>query len=353
MFVKFNKGPAPLLDVVESAALRTVAIALKMNLFEILNNSPSSSTIEIANQIKADERAIIAVLEMLEALGYVKRNEKDGRYSITVMASKWLLKDSSTSLANYIIMWNELTFQFWDQQLEQSIVNGKPSISIYDWFNEEPSRWRLFQTALRELARFSAVEVVERMKISHSQSASSSSNTIKLLDVGGGHGLYSIEYCKRYPDLSATIFDLPLALESARENIRTFSMEDRIFIQPGNYLLQDNSFGKPNDYDQALLFNIVHAHSSDENIALLYKVAQALKPEGRVVILESLAGNKPSGPTTKSFSKFFNLTFLVTLGAKSYSYKEIAGWLRETGFKKVDRIDLKRTPGVSLVIGQK
>src|SRR5690349_16518887 len=131
-------------------------------------------------------------------------------------------------------------------------------------------------------------------------------------------------------------------------------MENQIFIQPGNYVLQDgNCFGKPSEYDQALLFNIIHAHSSEENIALLHKVAQSLKPGGQVIILEALAGNKASGPTTKSFSKFFNLTFLVTLGANSYSYEEVSRWLKETSFRRVERMELRKTPGVSLVIGEK
>jgi tRNA1(Val) A37 N6-methylase TrmN6 len=34
----------------------------------------------------------------------------------------------------------------------------------------------------------------------------------RLLDLGGSHGLHSIRFCQRYPQLSAVIVDLPSAL---------------------------------------------------------------------------------------------------------------------------------------------
>jgi hypothetical protein len=36
-----------------------------------------------------------------------------------------------------------------------------------------------------------------------------------MLDIGGSHGLFSIELCKRYSSLSSTIMELPGAIEAA------------------------------------------------------------------------------------------------------------------------------------------
>ena len=41
----------------------------------------------------------------------------------------------------------------------------------------------------------------------------------KLLDVGGGSGAYDIELCTRYPNLSATAYDLPFVTEMGARNV--------------------------------------------------------------------------------------------------------------------------------------
>lgn len=128
------------------------------------------------------------------------------------MTSKGLVKNSHTSLANYIRMWTTLSFNFWDQYLKTSIISGKPPLTIYEWFSQEPERWNLFQEAMKELARITANEIDGKIRIPSMKSR-------KLLDLGGGHGLYSIKFCRKNPQLSATIFDLPLAIESVCKNV--------------------------------------------------------------------------------------------------------------------------------------
>ena len=83
----------------------------------------------------------------------------------------------------------------------------------------------------------------------------------RLLDVGGGHGSYSIGFCRRYPQLSATIFDLPGALKLGQETIAAERISDRIWVQEGDFWVDDLG----DSYDVALLFNIIHAHLPDKN----------------------------------------------------------------------------------------
>src|SRR3546814_18191010 len=52
------------------------------------------------------------------------------------------------------------------------------------------------------------------------------------------------------------------------------------------------------DYDVALLFNIIHGIQPDKNSELLTKVARALVPGGLIVILDQLA-DPISGPTAR------------------------------------------------------
>src|SRR6185436_19672432 len=142
--------------------------------------------------------------------------------------------------------------------------------------------------AMMDLARLCSNEVVSKVRIHP--------NAKKLLDIGGGHGLYSVGFCRRYHQLSGTIIDQPVALEAAHRNIKENGLEDRIGIRPGNYLV--NQFDS--EYDIALLFNVIHAHSPMENIELLQKVAAAVVKGGLVAIMEIFHGS--NSKATESFA---------------------------------------------------
>ncbi len=170
----------------------------------------------------------------------------------------------------------------------------------------------------------------------------------RLLDVGGGHGLYSIKFCRRYPQLSATVFDWPQALEVAREVIAAEEMGDRVSVQEGDFWVDNLG----NGYNVALLFNIVHAYLPDKNTELLRKVANALHPGGLIVILDQLTG-KALGPTAKAMSRLQGLNLFNAAGGQGYAFEEIAGWLTNAGFINPRRINLLKSPGNGLVLGTK
>lgn len=97
------------------------------------------------------------------------------------------------------------------------------------------------------LATYALPEVVERVKLDAKAKG--------LLDVGGGHGLYSIGYCERYPALHATIFDSPCALISAQENIAKKQLGDRSATQPrGNHCGWAQAIGRRDNPARLFMF---------------------------------------------------------------------------------------------------
>lgn len=336
ILLKLNQGPGLMLDFLGAQAFRAVCIAVKLDVFETLSNGSLTSA-EIACKIKADERGITLLLEALETLGYVKK--KDGRYVNTPMTVKWLLRNSPTSLADGIPFFESMVFERWGY-LDESIRQGKPAIYGYEWLDQHPGSWRIYQEGMIAIARMAADEVVARVKLPP--------NARRLLDVGGGHGLYSIKFCNRYPDLSATVFDLPQALVVARETIATEEMDERVMVRKGDFWVNDLGTG----YDVALLFNIIHAYLPDKNTELLRQVAGALNRGGLLVIMDQIPG-KVHGSTAKAIVRLQGLNYFNDLDAQTYTFDDIAGWLTKAGFTKPKRIDLRKTPGFGLVLGIK
>lgn len=327
---RLNLAPAVMLDFLGALAFRTVTAARRLGVFEALSAGPLTAA-KVARRIDADERGTTILLEALEALGYVESTH--GNYAATAMAAKWL-----PLLGDGIGFCEMLAERF--QDLDESVRRGGPAVDAREWLGQRPDGWREFQAGMVALARMTADGVVAKVRLP--------ATARRLLDVGGGHGLYSIKFCQRYPQLSATVFDLPEGLEVTPAAIAAEGMEGRVSVQAGDFWIDGFGAG----YDVALLFNIIHANLPARNVELLQKVAAALNPGGLVVILDQLAG-KVRGGTSGAFAALMGLNLFNLTGGQAYGYREIAGWLSAAAFANPHRIGLLKSPGTSLVLGTK
>src|SRR5437667_11583670 len=50
----------------------------------------------------------------------------------------------------------------------------------------------------------------------------------QLLDVGGSHAAYSVLFCRKYPQLQATILDIQPGIEAGKRTALQMSMSDRM-----------------------------------------------------------------------------------------------------------------------------
>jgi hypothetical protein len=117
-------------------------------------------------------------------------------------------------------------------------------------------------------------------------------------------------------------------------------------LQAGSFLVDDLGA----DFDAALLFNIVHGFSDDQNRALVARAARALRPGGVLLLAEQLAGRSPL-PTGNATNALLGLSYLHLLGGRLWAYADVAGWMEQAGLGNVRRIDSWRLPGSSLVVG--
>ena len=254
------------------------------------------------------------------------------------MTVKWLVSDSSTSLANGLPFFESMVFDRWGH-LAESIRRGRPAVPGFEWLDEHPGGYRIYEEGMIATARITADEVVRRVTLP--------ARARQLLDVGGGHGLYRIRFCRRYPNLSATVFDLPQALETARAMIAAERTGQRVSVLEGDFWVDDVGGG----FDVLLLFNVIHAYSPEKNVELLRKMSGALNEGGLIVILEQLPG-KVFGSTATALARLQALNFFNDLGGQTYSFDQIASWLTESGFNNPRRITLRRMPGFSLCLGK-
>lgn len=336
IFFNTNLGPKPILDIWGALALPVVQAAIETGIFATLRQQPANAQ-ELAERAGIDVRGATMMLPVLESLDYVR--SRNGRYELTPVTKKWLMDGAEIDFTPGFAFWSAAIPHLFGN-IADSLRNGKPPVNLYDWIEHEPELSHHFQEWMVALATYGMPEVLQRTKLDPSAR--------KLLDVGGGHGLYSIGFCESNPALHSTVFDSPRALVSAQENIAKKGLNERISTQVGNFMAEP----LPSGYDAVFLFNIIHGLSVEQNAELVRKAADALRPGGEVLIMEQLVGGG-MGPLSTGINRLLGLNYYHLLGGQNYSYEDVNAWLGAAGCESVRRIDLRKTPGVTIVVGRK
>ena len=329
MLMRLNVVPAPLVDAgLFMFASRAIIAASRLGVFETLETPQTVQA--LAKNIRSSEKGTGVLLNVLEVLGYVKKN--GDQYVNSNIASKWMVKTSPHSLASFMDILHGSWQRFSD--FEKTVRRGKPSVNAWEWMSRHPGTYRQAQLVWKAMARMAGDEIVSKVTLP--------SDAKRLFDVGGGHGLYAIQFCQKNPQLSAVIFDWPKGVKIAKETIAEESMKGRVMTQVGDF----NKDKLGTDYDVVLLFNIIHGHA--DNIVLLRKVFQSLNPGGMVVIGDFIIDRHQSG-IAGTIAPLLGLTLLCEVGGKTYTFKEVSRLLQQVGFVDHRCIMLKKMPGFGVI----
>ena len=160
------------------------------------------------------------------------------------------------------------------------------------------------------------------------------------LDLGGGHGLYTIGICHRHPGLKAFVFDLPMMRDIAETNFKRYG-KDIGFIA-GDFYKDD--LGGPYD----VVFSSFNLSTSD--IRMCDKVAGAVRKGGLLILRRHL----PSTSTDSISNLEWSLSTWDGKGKKNYpgswlpTSAEYMDRLAELGMETIFREDFDK--GSELVI---
>ncbi len=169
-----------------------------------------------------------------------------------------------------------------------------------------------------------------------------------MLDIGGSHGLYSCELCKRHPALHATIFELPGAVDRASEIAAREGLGDRVKHRIGNALMDD--LGETT-FDIVMVNNLVHHFSAEQNVDLARRVARALSAGGVYAIGDFLRSSHPgAGGGVPAVMDFY---FALTSASGTWSMDEITSWQRAAGLALLKPVRFQSLPGWASLLASK
>jgi len=305
--------------------------AIKLDVFTILG-SEGSDIKDIARKIDADERGLSMLLNALSAMKLISKT--GDKYSNTPFAQSFLSKDSREYIG-YMILHHHHLMDAW-AQLPRAIKSGA-AVKSRDLQDDEQQREN-FLMGMFNIASFAAPRVAEKIDLS---------NCNHLLDLGGGPGTYAIYFCKKYPHLKATVYDLPSTRPFAEKTIREFELTDRIKFVQGDYL-QDKIDG---DYDAVWISHILHAEDPESCKTILQKTVSAVQPGGLIMIHDFILNDTMDGP---EFPAIFSLNMLLnTPSGRSYSEKQIMDMLSDAGVRELRRLEFRGPNDSGIISGRR
>lgn len=318
--------PRPAVEAWGGVALSGVLVAaIRLGVPAALIERPATAR-DLATRLALDPGVTKMLLDCLVSTGYARL--RGGHYRPTRGTRRWLDPTAPTSVAAFIVSTGD--YGDWWARLPEVARTGE--VTPQHATPAEDDYWRRYITGQRDLARLSADEVAARLP-----------GAARVLDIGGGHGWYSVALARRQPGLTATVIDLPGSARIGRDIVAAAGLADRITYSEGDAARADLGHG----YDLILCFNLVH-HLTEAAITDLFgRAARALAPGGRIAVLDGFA--EPTARPNPS-TAFLDLFMYLSSGTHVYRPSQLHRWLDQAGFAPPRRIRIRRLPGLGLYV---
>lgn len=300
-------------DIWRSMALIT---ACRLNVFGAIEHG-ASTAIAASKELGSAPEPTARLLSALQEMGYLRL--ENGSYVNTPVSSTFLVPGGPYYLGSWLKL-HGIDWEAWGG-LTDIVRTGRPPAQGSIFHN--PLRLRTLLEAAHDRARvFHVHRVLQDVDLSGVET---------LIDIGGGAGTYSLGFCQAYPNLHCTIFDLPEAIEVAREITAPQETAPRIHFQPGDFTR--DTLGGP--FDAAFLCNVLHGEGPAAARALIGKIHAALRPGGRIIIRDSFLNDDG---TSEGGGAIFSLVLMIeTLEGRTHKLHDVEAMLRDAGFSDLTR----------------
>jgi demethylspheroidene O-methyltransferase len=150
----------------------------------------------------------------------------------------------------------------------------------------------------------------------------------RLLDVGGGEGVFLREAARRAPALALHLFDLPAVATRGQAALDAAGLAARATVTGGSFL--DDPL--PGGADLISVVRVLHDHDDAPVQALLAKVHDALPAGGRILVVEPMAATPGLAQVGEVY---FAMYLLAMRSGRMRTPDELAALLRGAGFTAV------------------
>ena len=328
-----NSHPRPVtIDKLESAVWPSFAMlaGIQLELFTVLSSGPMTVQ-QLAGAISVRTDKLRPLLYAVAAAGLL--TVQDDLFANTDEANHFLVRGKSSYRGGkHKVLWES-----WKAGLQtaDSILKGTPQ-ARRDFASASQQTLETFYRGNHSQGLRRGRELAATYDLSCHRT---------LLDVGGGSGAVSIALTEAYPQMHATVVDLPNVTPITQRLIDEANAGDRVNVVTADVLTD----GLTAAYDAAVLSSFIQVVSAEKARRALKNIGKVVVPGGSIYIRGDVvddSGVSPLGAVMR------NLVYLNTYDeGQAYTEKEHREWLEEAGFEDFQRKILP--DGFSLIRARK
>jgi hypothetical protein len=297
-----------------------VYAAAKLGIADQLASGPKGVA-ELAENLGVRADALERVLRALSALGVF--SEGDGGVFAQSAESDRLRRDAEKSLYHWAIFAVECQLPAW-QEILFTLKTGQPAFpKVFG---------KTLGGALQDTRAHSpeqrAAKRRQEILLAHDVMALCDFSRFRLVvDLGGGSGVLLAELLRRFPELRGITFDRAAPSAIARDTLAAAGVGDRGQVVVGDFIKDPLPQGGSAYVFKGVLFS----QTDEETLLVLKKVREAIRGDGRLIILEQLIGPWADRPG----ATMLDVNWLVMLTDRERTVEEFAALCRAANFEVV------------------
>ena len=225
------------------------------------------------------------------------------------------------------------------------LLRGRETELSHFWpyVRKETSKKQISTKVSAEYSRL--MQTSQRLVAEQTLQAYSFRGAKRILDIGGGTGTFLRAVKNKYPQIDATVFDLPNVIKVAKSNRYKIEGLGNLTLKPGDFLVDD----LPRNQDVICLVRVLYDHEDSTIEILLKRIYNALPKQGVLLITEPMSGGAKAMRSSDCYFSFYTLA--MTTG-KVRSFEEHKAILQKSGFSNITK-HLVSAPFITQVITAK
>jgi len=301
-----------------TAYQRTGALkaAIDLDLFTSIGDSPATAE-EIAARLQCPGRGIRILCDSLAIFGFIAKS--GSRYELTPDSAVFLDRTSPAYLGDTARFLTAPAIADAFANLAETVRSGRVHTSELGTTAPDHPVWVEFARAMGPMMVPPSQGAAQLVPLDPDRDT-------RILDISASHGVYGIAFAKANPRAHLVALDWEAVLAVAEENAAAAGLADRFSKIVGNAFTVDLG----TDYDVVLVPNFLHHFNIADCTTFLKRVHAALRPGGKVVIVEFVPDD---GRITPPAAASFSLVMLgTTPEGDAYTFAQFRQMLGEVGF---------------------
>ncbi len=295
-----------------------VFAAAKLGLADQLAAGPKSAA-ELAVPAGVHAPSLHRLMRTLASLGILTEGDAQ-RFALTPLGEA-LRTGAPGSARGTLIAFGNPPFWRAFEEISYSLETGKSGFEkvfgqpIFDYLAAHPEEASYFSEAMVGFHGGEPPAVAAAYDFSPFET---------VVDVGGATGNMLAAILTRHAGPRGVLFDRPHVVRDAPALLQAKGVSERVTIEAGDFFTTVTAGG-----DAYLLSNVIHDWNEDQCLTILGHCRRAIKPDGRLLIVESVL---PAGDTPHQ-GKVLDIVMLVIPGGQERTEAEYAALLRKAGFR--------------------